>query len=97
MLEHVIKAQRGKQKYQLYSFFNLTPRWLWKEGNLVPIAQEARWAPGPFWMDAKKLKFPNHIFCMVLTLINKVVKFFTPFQVINTFPPSHFSNHLHQI
>jgi hypothetical protein len=29
MLEHIIKAQRGKQKYQLYSFFNLTTRWLW--------------------------------------------------------------------
>jgi len=45
------------------------------------IAQEARWAPGSFWMGAKKLKFPNHIFCMALTLINKVVKFFKPFYI----------------
>jgi len=34
---------------------------------------------------------------MALTLINKVVKFFKPFYIINTFPLRHFNIHLHQI
>ena len=60
MLEQVMKAQSGKQKHQLYSFFKLTTRWLWvvdatpqllysQQRDLVPTVQVG-WAPGSVWM-----------------------------------------------
>jgi len=55
----------------LYCFFNLGTRWEWvvnatprplypRERDLVPIVQEAGWAPGPVWTGAEN-RSPNGI------------------------------------
>jgi hypothetical protein len=63
-----------------------------------PGAHCTGWVGPRVSMDgAKQHKFPNHTFYMALTLINKVAKFFKLSYIINTFPPSHFSIHQHQI
>jgi len=65
-LEEAMKAQgKGVQIY-LYSFFNLNarlgwvdnathqPLYLWTQ-DLVPIVQEAGWAPGMVWIGGENL------------------------------------------
>jgi hypothetical protein len=65
VLEQAIKVQTGSRLY-LYSFFNFGARWEWRvsttprllycrERELVPIVQEAGWAPGQVWADAENL------------------------------------------
>jgi len=63
-LEQATKAQKGSRGTALISFFNLGTRWGWmvnttpwpldpQKGELVPIMQEAGWAPEPVWTGAE--------------------------------------------
>jgi len=39
--------------------------------DLVPIVEEAGWAPGPVWMDAKNLA-PTRLYLVLLTVMQGV-------------------------
>jgi len=60
-----MKAQRGSRGVILLFVFNPGARWKWvvnamplllypQERDLYPLC-EARWAPGPFWIDMENL------------------------------------------